>query len=466
MQTTITQIGPVEYELEITATAAELAPRIEDALRKQRNKVSLKGFRPGKVPAPLVRKLVGPALAYETVDQLVQETYEAEVLQPRTHKVVGRPTITVLDYTFDHDLRAVVRFGVTPTFELADLSQESLSVLTHVVTDEEVDRVIERMRIEEADLVPKEAEPAEAGDVVMADLQELDPATDAPLVGKKDADQELTLDEDLNEDLYKALLGRTAGTTVRVYMTHEQAHDGHTHAHTHVYDVTIKDVKRRDLPEVDEEFVKSVSRDRLDTVEALRAEVRTSLNSTWKKRSDELLEADIVYRMRMLHPIPVPAAVTEMYLDYLVEDLRQRMENRLPEGFDEAAYRQSQYLRAEADARWMFIRDKVVLESGLTIRSDDFEAFYQSLVKGPELTVEQIRMFYEKTPELQDRLEQRLLSEKVITYLTTRFQVVEKDEDAYNEEMDARMAAIEAELEARQAEAEALLKTGEEAPSQ
>lgn len=459
MQTTITQIGPVEYELEITATAADLAPKIEEALRKQRGKVTLKGFRPGKVPPPLVRKLAGPALAYEVADKLVQETYEAEVLRPRTHKVVGRPTITALDYAFEHDLRAVVRFGVAPTFELADLSQESLSKLVHPVTDAEVDRVIERMQIEEADLIPKEAEPAEAGDLVIADLQELDPATDAPLIGKKDLDQELTLDEDLNEDLYQALIGRTAGTTVRVYMAHEEAHDGHTHAHTHVYDVTIKDVKRRELPEVDEEFARTVSRGRLETVAALRDEVAQSLAKTWEKRSKELLEADIIYRMRMLHPIPVPASVTEMYLDYLVEDLRQRYENRLPEGFDEDAYRESQYLRAEADARWMFIRDKVVLESGLSVRTEDFEAFYQQAVEGAELTVDQLRGFYEKAPELLERLEQRLLGEKVMAHLETRFQLVEKDEDAYNEEIEARMATLEAELEARQAEAQTLLKT-------
>ncbi|MGA7305173.1 MAG: trigger factor family protein, partial [Rhodothermales bacterium] len=81
METTITQVSPVEFELEIRAPKEVLEPKIDQAVRERRHHVTLKGFRPGRVPLSLVRKLHGRAISYEVVDNLIQETYKGEVLE-------------------------------------------------------------------------------------------------------------------------------------------------------------------------------------------------------------------------------------------------------------------------------------------------------------------------------------------------------------------------------------------------
>ena len=184
METSITQLSPVEYELDIRANRDALEERIDRALRKIRPSIQMKGFRPGKVPIGMVKRLHGQAVAYEVVDQLIQETYKAEVLDSPEHDVLGQPTIKELEYEPDGDLRALVQFGVRPDVALADLSGEKITRLTHEVTDEEVGREIENLRARAASFDTHD-EPAGEDDFVVVDLQQLDMETGTPLVGSK-----------------------------------------------------------------------------------------------------------------------------------------------------------------------------------------------------------------------------------------------------------------------------------------
>ena len=112
--------GNVEFELEITATAEDLSPELDKALRVQKGRTTMKGFRPGNVPISLVKKVYGKSLAYGVAENAVQKTFEEKVLQDDEYDVLGQPTITDLTYEYEGDLRAVVKFGVRPDVEVKD----------------------------------------------------------------------------------------------------------------------------------------------------------------------------------------------------------------------------------------------------------------------------------------------------------------------------------------------------------
>ena len=146
MQTNITEVQPAEFEMEITASAEDLAPKLKEALRAQRTQTSMKGFRPGKVPMSLVKKMYGRAIAYEIAERSIQETYEKEVLQSESYDVMGQPRLVALDYEdIDGEMQARIRFGVRPEFELKALSDETVTKLVHEVTSEDIDQEIDRM---------------------------------------------------------------------------------------------------------------------------------------------------------------------------------------------------------------------------------------------------------------------------------------------------------------------------------
>lgn len=430
METTVKQTSPVEYELEITASADELQPEVDRALRAQRGQTQAKGFRPGKVPLSLVKKLYGEALAFGVAEQKVQKVYEDEVLKNNEYEVVGQPVLTQLDYRMDEDLKAVIRFGVRPEVDLADLSGEKVTRLKMDVTDELVEEQIQEFRLNNADLAPTE-EPAGDTDQVVFDVQEIDTESNTPIIGKREEDREFFLDdENLTPQWKEALIGKKAGDTFRVDISHAHA----DHEHLHRYEVSLKEVKHRDLPELDDETVKELTKDQVETVDALRDLIREQMTSRMEEQSRELFESQVVRKMIDLHPIPVPQSAVELYLDSFLEDIKQRNQGKLPEDFDEELFRQESRGEAEQQARWMFIRDRFIRDEGIEVTDEDLDAYFDQMSQDEQFSPSMLKQYYEQMGMLE-RVRQQLLSRKVFEGLAERLQVEELGPEEYAEVM-------------------------------
>lgn len=435
MQTTINQLSDVEFELEIQATAEDLAPALNKALKAQRARTQMRGFRPGKVPLSLVKRMYGEAIAQEVAGQSIQDVYEAEVLNGDDHEVLGQPSIEVFDYKIDGDLRAVVHFGIRPTFELEDLSAHQVTRQVHTVTDEDIDEEIERLRRKEADLLPIDDEAAGEEDFVVVDLQRLDDTTRTPLIGEKDEDTSFFLNDPRIPDVLKtALVGKTVGDAVQVDLPHDHDHGAHDHAHhehhTHPFEVTLKELKRRDLPDLDEDFFSDMSDGEAEDEAGFREHVRTYLTSSWEEQLRDALESQIVDKLVELHRFPLPKSVVELYLDSFVQELNEMAQGALPPNFDVEGYRESRREEAEQQARWMFIRDKVIDQGALAVTDEDRDRYFGEMAERGVADVDKLRQYYEAIPRLSDQLDQRLLNEKVFGWLTDRFDVVEEEMEA------------------------------------
>lgn len=458
MQTTINQVTPVEYELEVHATAEDLEPELNRALRKQRSQTDMKGFRKGKVPLTLVKKMHGEAIGYGVAERFVQDAFEEEVEAPGELNVIGQPTLTELDYELDGDLKAVIRFGVRPEVELKDLSDEQISKLNPEVTDEDVDEQIEELRVQHADLIPVEEEAAGEEDFVLVDLQRIDPSTDTPIIGEKEEDLSFFLDDTrIRDELRDEIVGHKAGDTFRVELPQQTPQD---EGEMRLYEVKVKDVKRRDLPEVDEAFVREVTDGEFADPDIFRQEIRYRLEQAWEERSNELLEGTIIDRMLELHPVPVPESVIETYLDSFVEQVKQRNDGELPDDFDEEYFRRRNRDDAEQQGRWMLIRDAVIDAEEVAVTDEDLQQFFEEQAEqDDQLTPEQLQQFYRTMPKMMERVRQQVLSQKVFDVLADKFDIAEKDREAYEEEMEAAHAHAHAHEHGHEHEHEA--PTGE-----
>lgn len=457
MQTNIKQIQPSEYEMEISATAEELSPKVQEALRAQRTRTTMKGFRPGKVPMSLVKKMYGRALAYEIAERSIQETYEKEVLQSEAYDVMGQPRLTELEYEdVDGEMKAVVRFGVRPEFELQEVAGEKLTKLVHEVSDEDVENEIQRLLRKEATMVPWE-EGAGAEDHAVVDLQRLDDAGGTPIIGTREEGVSFALDDQrLKEELRDALIGKKVGDTVRVELPHDHDHHhehdhehhsellhlpGHEearHTHTHRYEVTVRKLERRELPDLTSAFIEKATGGAASDEATLRELVRKNLAEAWARQSKELLHDRIVDRMLSAHDFDVPESIAEVYLDSFVEDVRKRSEGKLPPGFDEHRFREGNREEARRQAKWSLIRDRLIAEANLEVTEEDRSAYFARAAEEGGMTAEALENFYRSIPQLKDQLEQQLMSEKVFSHLESKFEIEEKDPAELQAEAEQR----------------------------
>ncbi len=447
METTLNKISDVEYELEIRSPAEELKPELDQALRAQRKQTQAKGFRPGKVPLAMVKKLYGRELAFGVAEQHVQKTYNEQILDNDDYDVVGQPILAELEYDMDTDLRAVIRFGTRPEVELQDLDGVTIPALKLEVTDELVKEQVEEFRRRSADLTPTD-EPAGETDQVVFDLQEVDVETNTPIIGRREEGQEFFLDDsDLTDEWKQALTGRKAGDTFRADISHGDAE----HAHIHRYDVTLHEVKRRELPEFDEETIRDLTKDEAGSVEDLEQIFRDQLNGQMEEQRREQIESQIVRKMLELHPVPVPKQAVDLYLDSFVEDVKQQSRGSLPEGFDEEAFRESNRPGAEEQARWMFIRDRIISEHELEATDEDIDQHFEDMSSNEDFSSAMMRQYYDQLG-MTDRVREQLLSRKVFDLLKEQVSIEELDEEAYAEAIKAQREADEEPVEAASAD--------------
>src|SRR5690606_7212621 len=241
-------------------------------------------------------------------------------------------------------------------------------------------------------------------------------------------------DERLQDQLRDAIVGKKAGDTFRVELPH-----GHgDHVHTHRYEVTIKEAKRRELADLDDEFAKEATNNRLETLDALRQELKDQLQRQWENESRELLEGMMIQRLLERHPVPVHESIIETFLDQFVEDVKQRNEGKLPAGFNEEAFRTANREEAERQARWMILRDALIEQENLSVSDEELDAFFEEAAgESTVIPAEMLRQYYQLM-NLLERVRQRKLSDKVYDVLQSRFNIVEKDREAYEQDLQER----------------------------
>lgn len=458
MQTTIKQITPVEYELEIDATAEELAPQLETRLREQRAGISLKGFRKGKVPISFIKKLYGEQLVLDVIEKSIMKKFQEEVVTSDEYEVVGLPSFGEFKYKLDSDLHAVLKFSVRPEIEVKDLSGETILKLVQEVGEEEIDAEIKKLRLQGADLQTREKGGIKAEDYVTIDMQQLDPESGTPILGAKEEGVSFFVDDEkLKDALRDALIGKKADADFRVELPVEEGEEEAssdllvlpsgetTGTRTNPYQVFVKEVKKRELPDLDEDFIKEVTREEATDEAGLRAHIRSQLEKAQERESRELLESELMNRMMELHDFPVPHAATELFLDSFVEDLRRKYGKDIPENFDVNAFREASRPDAERQARWKLFRDTMVDDEKLEVTEEDRHAFFLDMSGGNEEATQSIEQYYKTLDGMIDRLDQQLLSRKVFDLLASRVKLEEKDKDAYLEALKVRQEKLEAE---------------------
>ncbi len=432
MQTTIQKVNDVEFDLEIKATAEDLSGDLSKAIQQQRGRTTMKGFRPGRVPLSLVKKMYGKALAYGVAEDVVQKTYESTVMKAEDYDVLGQPTITDLEYEFEGDLRAVVRFGVRPEIKLKKLGRQKLLRLAHEVSDADVQSEIDNMLSSHAEFIPEDT-PASAESFVIVDMQRLDLQSGEPVEGEKQTDVEILLsEENILSQLRDAVVGLRAGERATAeFPSHEEGGEARR------YEIDLKEVKRRELPELTEELITEITGGKIADESQLLTEVRSQLEDGWEKRSRDFFESAVIERMVKLHKVPVSSSVVDMYLDAFLKDATQQSGGELPPHFDEAAFRESRTDEATRQAAWMFIRDQIVTDHDLEVTEEDIDAYLEKTTRGSDLPLDTMKEYYRSVPNMMDQLNQRLLTEKVFDWISEQVKIEVKNLEAFQKAMKA-----------------------------
>lgn len=416
METTINNISEVSREIEISAKASEIQPYFDKAYGEYRPKVEIKGFRKGKAPLELVKKLYGDMIEQETLPTVASQLYR-EAVKDQNLKPIGEPVIIDMHYSRGQDFRVKIQYDVRPEIRLKEYKGIKVEKPVHRVTEEEIDEEILRLRRMSA--TTEEAEGVEGDEyIVTARVQELDP-TGVPIIGKKTQNARFYLaDPQLEPPIRDALKSARKGDEVRVNFRH--THGDHEHD-VHL-NLSVNNVEKVKLPDFDSEFLKSVTKDKVTDPAEFRAKLREDLEAYWKEKSRREVVNAIIAEIIRRHDFQVPESLTRSVLEGLLEDVKNQYPNKqLPADFDAGQFARENRAYAIYQSKWALLREEIVKAEGIEAGDDDLTKLAEKEAARIGIDKERLVEYYRSSDPVKDRI----ISDKLMEMLVREASITE-----------------------------------------
>jgi trigger factor len=309
-----------------------------------------------------------------------------------------------------------------PAFEPGDLSTITLQRATVAIDDEAVSGALQRLRDRGARFEPVEGRGVDHGDTVVLDLERRD-SSGTP---DKHTDVSIELGAKSNPPGFdEQLLGLEAGATKSFVIHYPQDYPIGELANSDVsYTVTVKGLKRRVLPELDDEFAKDLGE--FDTLDALKTRIREDLEHEAKHEADRTLRADLMKQLAPRVPFEVPTSLVEREIDRRIEEFARRLmdQNVDPRqaGIDWNAFRESQREVARNTVAAALVLDEVTRREQIAVSDDDVEREVATYAERTGRTPAAVRAALEKEGGLS-RIAAGLRREKSIDFVMSRAKI-------------------------------------------
>ncbi|MDZ7372404.1 MAG: trigger factor [candidate division KSB1 bacterium] len=421
-QVQIKELEGNRRQLDITFSPELVQVRLDENLARLQKSVKIPGFRPGRVPMDVVRRMFQKEVVQDLALDLVSE-FMPEIGRENNLDIIGKARLKQHTYQPGEGLRVQVEVEVLPEIRLPDLGQIRVERPVIRVTDEDVDIELRRLQLRAA--IELEVEDgAREGDVIIGQLKELDP-TGLPLVGRTPQRVAISLpaSENLREDdrdLLERLRGAKPGETRRFSLSRPVLQgSGAAEVSRYAYSLEVEKVVRREIPPLDDDFAKDIGD--FGSLEELRRSVRGELEWRAARLSEQEFFDNIREELLKRVDFVPPESMVRAALDSLIRQYRERNpQARIPDADLERE------LRPEAVrlAKWITLRDKIVAENGLAVSEDDVDTYLEDMIRSNPEAAEQIRRDYSAEDRRSD-LRFDLETERLYRFLASRVKAEE-----------------------------------------
>jgi trigger factor len=314
------------HSLEISVPVETVDTETERVVSSFQQRARLPGFRPGKAPAGLVRKQFEGDIRQQVIEHLVPKFLDQE-LQKQDLKIVGTPDISDVHFHRGEPLRFKAEFEVFPDIELKDYQNLAVAYQDPQITDEDISKRIEEIRDQKADYSNVDPRPLQDGDYAVVSLESLSGA-DQPV--KQDEMMLHVGAEDTLPAFTENLRGLSPGEEKDFEVTYPEDYGQPKLAgHTIRFHVVVKGIRKKELPEVNDEFAKDLGDFR--TVDELREELRKRLFAQREQEAQRAAKDKLVEKLVDAHEFPIP----EAFIDRQVRNrIEQTLHSLAQEGID------------------------------------------------------------------------------------------------------------------------------------
>ena len=393
-------------KLTIEAGADELEKAIEKAYQKQKNKISIPGFRKGKVPRQMVEKMYGKEVFYEdAANELIPDAYD-KALDECEEDIVSSPKIEVVQIEAGKPFIFAATVALKPDVKLGKYKGVKVDKIDTTVTDEEIDEEINKERENNARNITVEDRPVKDGDMTILDFEGF--VDGEAFEGGKGEDYPLTIGSGaFIPGFEEQLVGAEIGKEVEVKVTFPEDYQAENlQGKEAVFKCTIKEIKEKELPALDDEFASEVSE--FETMAEYRENVKKNLTEKKEKDAKNAKEEAAIQAVVEASEMEIPDPMLESQQKQMVDEFAQRITMQglsMEQYFQFTGTNYQKMVEQVKPQALERIKSRLVLEA--VVKAENIEVTQEEYEKELETMAEVYQMEIAKVKELMGEREKK-----------------------------------------------------------
>jgi trigger factor len=433
MQVTETLSSGLKREFKVVATAAELSKQLDSKLHEMAGRANIKGFRPGKVPVPHLKRMYGKALMAEVVQKTIDDQSK-QVLAERNLKPAYQPEVKLPEETKEvdaimageSDFAFSLAFEIIPTFELKDVSGVELTRHVVEITDAQVDEALGRLTAQYKAWEPKDGKAAKGDKVTIGFVGRVDgkvfdggTAEDVPL--ELGSGQFIPGFED-------QLIGAKAGSELTVNVTFPATYGVKELAGKPAeFAVKVASVEGPKEGTVDDEFAKKMG---FEDLGKLKDMIRSRLAQEYASMTSMKLKRDVLDALDKLYSFELPQRLVEAEFSgiwkALVDEMQKAGKSFADEGTTEEAAKTEYRAIAERRVRLGLVLGTLGEKEGIQVNEQELQQALMARARQFPGQEKQVFEHYRKNPNALIELRGPVFEQKVVDFLVAKAKVTEK----------------------------------------
>ncbi|HIE58580.1 MAG TPA: trigger factor [Hydrogenothermaceae bacterium] len=412
--------------LTIEDSGEDIKNYVENAIKEISKNVSIKGFRKGHAPKSIIKARYKEAIKGEVVRKFVEEKLE-NILEEKNLKPVS-PDLGFGDINLEGDNKITfkITFEVAPEFELKDYEGLEIPMIKYEVTDEDVEKTIQRLLDQNATYETEDKE-VEEGDLIKIKYS----ITDEEGNNETDELEVIVGANQLRKEIEDEVKGKKAGDKIHLENIPLYNEKGEEIGEATV-DIEILEVKKKNLPEFNDEFVKKLGLG--ENVEEAKRKIKEDLEKQVKEAKEAELYQKIIDELAKQYDFEVPTSLLKAELEFLINNYLKQLQNLGIKPNQDMINAVAQGLEATAikNVRIMFVLNKIAEKEGIKVKEEEIDKEIEKLSENSNAPFTQVKNYLEENGQIAN-IRYEILKRKVLDLIKEKANVVEMTKEEYEE---------------------------------
>jgi len=418
MNISVVDVSANQKKLQVEIPANKVQKELDSKYRDLGKQARIKGFRPGKVPRGILKSYYGKSVENEVSNQFIQDTF-AEALSQADLKPLVEADVSEMRFEDDGSFIYTATVDVSPPFEVQGYKELQIDKPPIEVTEEQIKAELQRLQEQHGEVRTLESDrPVQEGDVVVIDFT---PWTDAGIFEKgKTTDYMLEVGKkSLHPDFDEKVVGHQTGESFSFELDYPEDAPTPEIAGKRVrFEVSIKELKEKVLPELNDEFAQGLGD--YETLDALKDETRDRLSKQQEQKATSEIRQQIIDQLVGKVEMELSDKVIEREVDQLIGLLQHQFQSqglKVDAGrFNTPEIRAEYRPQAEKNVRWRLISQRLAELEDINLRDEELEEIYQEIARLLRTNVEKVKQEYENSSIVEQSKESKL-QDKILKFL-------------------------------------------------